>query len=181
MRLYTFGNFYFSSIQQSIQGAHAAVELFNKYIPHPYNDNMVDDIPQINQLWDWSNNHKTMICLNGGMNSDLISTKEFFEDENNPYPWSTFYESEEAMGGILSNVCIVLPEKVYEMSAAIRRNRLSFTDIDEMDTDTFITAMADAVSILKERDDYEALSEFGAYTKQEIKTAQFMGGFGLAK
>ena len=70
-----------------------AEELFNKYIPHPYNDNMVDDIPQINQLWDWSNNHKTMICLNGGMNSDLITTKKFFEDEDIQYPWATFYES----------------------------------------------------------------------------------------
>jgi len=181
MRLYTFGNFYFSSIQQSIQGAHAAVELFNKYIPHPYNDNMVDDIPQINQLWDWSNNHKTMICLNGGMNSDLITTKKFFEDEDIQYPWATFYESEDAMGGLLSNVCIVLPEKVYEMSSLLRKFRLSFLDIDSMDNNTFNIAMNDVMNIIKERGAYSTIEEFGIYTKNEIKIAQFMGNFGLAK
>ena len=71
MRCYTFGNFYFSSIQQGIQAAHSQMELFNKYIPHNFNDNRVADIPQIDMLWDWSNNHKTTICLNGGMTSDL--------------------------------------------------------------------------------------------------------------
>jgi len=181
MRLYTFGNFYFSSIQQSIQGAHAAVELFNKYIPHTYNDNMVDDIPQIEQLWDWSNNHKTMICLNGGMNSDLIDTMDFFEDEEVPYPWAAFYESEDAMGGILSNVCIVLPEKIYEMSSLLRKFRLSFENIEQMNTKTFREAMTDAISILKEREAYSSIEEFGAYSKEEIIMAQFMGSFGLAK
>ncbi|RLC47057.1 MAG: hypothetical protein DRH57_04815 [Candidatus Cloacimonadota bacterium] len=181
MRIYHFGNFYFSSIQQGIQASHCQMELFNKYIPHPYNGNEVDDCDQINQLWDWSNNHKTMICLNGGMNSDLIATKAFFEDESNPYPWSTFYESEEAMGGMLSNVCIVLPEKIYEMSALLRKFRLSFSDIDIMDNKSFATAMEDAIAILKERNAFEPIETFGAYSKDEIKMAQFMGNFGLAK
>lgn len=181
MRLYTFGNFYFSSIQQSIQGLHSAVEMFNKYIPHPYNDNMVDDCDQIDQLWEWSNNHKTVICLNGGMNSDLLATKEFFESAKNPYPWAPFYESEEAMAGILSNLCIVLPAKIYEMSTLIRKYRLVFADVDTIDTETFKTSLRTAIDLLKERDAYTPIEEFSAYSKEEIKMAQFLGAFGLAK
>ncbi len=181
MRLYTFGNFYFSSIQQSIQGTHSTVELFNKYIPHPYNDNEVDDCDQINMLWDWSNNHKTMICLNGGMNSDLCGIKDYLSDISNPYPWASFRESEEAMGGIMSNVCIVLPERIYEMSATIRKFRLEIKDIDNISDAEFETSFDTLIEVLKERDAMDIIDDFGRYTKNEIAMAQFMGRFGLAK
>jgi hypothetical protein len=44
MRLYTFGNYYLSSIQQGIQAGHAAVELFNKY----------ENSEQLNTVKEWA-------------------------------------------------------------------------------------------------------------------------------
>ena len=181
MRCYTFGNFYFSSIQQGIQAAHSQMELFNKYIPHNFNDNRVADIPQIDMLWDWSNNHKTTICLNGGMNSDLENIKDFFSREDNPYPWSAFYESEEAMAGILSNVCIVLPERIYALSSLLKRFRYSIPNIEDMSVEDVGYAFDTIVLDLKDKLSYEPIEEFGRYSKVEISIAQFMGNYSLAK
>lgn len=107
MRCYHFGNMYLSSIQQGIQAAHAQMELFVKYNPdHP-------DTKAREDLYYWANDHKTMICLNAGFNSEMQAIKGFLESEENPYPWAAFYESEEAMGGLLTNIALVLPESVY--------------------------------------------------------------------
>jgi hypothetical protein len=122
-RCYHFGNFYLSSIQQGIQAAHAQMELFNKYCPHKHNDQMVDDSPAIDMLFEWSNNHKTMICLNGGMNSDLAETHILLNDVSNPYPTATFRESEEALGGIIGSIAIVIPEEIFGTSDLLRRRQ----------------------------------------------------------
>ena len=119
-RCYHFGNFYLSSIQQGIQAAHAQMELFNKYTPNLGNDNMIDDVPQIDMLFTWSNYHKTMICLNGGMNIDLITIHDTLETDINPYPWSRFIEHTDALNGLLTNVVIVLPEFIFGTAEKIR-------------------------------------------------------------
>ena len=121
-RCYHFGNFYLSSIQQGIQSAHAQMELFNKYTPNLGNDNEVEDTPAIDMLFDWSVNHKTMICLNGGMNSDLTDILiSFTEMEDNIYPWSYFCEYRQALSGIITNVAIVLPARIYNTAENIRK------------------------------------------------------------
>lgn len=108
MRCYHFGNFYLSSIQQGIQAAHAQVELFIKY------DNKSD---QTGDLVDWARNHKTMICLNGGMASDLEAIARglsaFEESGFMNFAWSTFSEEDAALNGAMTNVAIILPEKMY--------------------------------------------------------------------
>ena len=113
MRCYHFGNMYLSSIQQGIQAAHAQMELFVKYNPALMKPAQRD---VCNNLYEWATEHKTMICLNAGFNSEMLNIKEFLESEDNPYPWAAFYESEEAMGGLLTNIAIVLPEEVYSVS-----------------------------------------------------------------
>ena len=128
MRCYHFGNYYMSSIQQGIQAAHSVTELFNKYCPHSYNNNQVDDVPAIDMLFSWSNIHKTMVCLNGGALQDLKNIEELMKDSENKYAWSTFYEDEESLGGILTNVCIVLPEYIYENAAKIRAKEYTLQD-----------------------------------------------------
>jgi len=121
MRCYHFSNMYLSSIQQGIQAAHAQMELFVKYNPlnvqsvledaeeHKYRD-------AVNMLYKWGEEHKTMICLNAGFNSEMQAIEDFLSSDDNPYPWASFYESEEAMGGLLTNIAIVLPERIYGTS-----------------------------------------------------------------
>jgi len=112
MRCYHFSNMYLSSIQVGIQSAHAQMELFVKYNPSKAKaDGMAVDL-----LYEWAERHKTMICLNAGFNSEMLKIAAFLKSEDNPYPWSTFCESEEAMGGLLTNIAIVLPERIYSVS-----------------------------------------------------------------
>lgn len=124
MRCYHFGNYYLSSIQQGIQSAHCQMELFVKY-----KENIVPNYTSVQQdtLYDWAEDYKTMVCLNGGNNKDLHEIKELFT-MNNLYPWSYFCEDEDSLGSILTNICIVLPEKIYSAAEKIRNRQASFTD-----------------------------------------------------
>ena len=136
MRCYHFGNFYLSSIQQGIQAAHAQMELFVKYQDTGINyvedyQPTIDEIEyqqKVDDLYDWAENHKTMVCLNGGDLQDLKNIEELMESLENKYPWSTFYEDEYSLGAILTNVAIVLPEEIYENAAKIRNKEYTLQD-----------------------------------------------------
>lgn len=120
MRLYTFNNMYLSSLQNGLQSAHATAELFIKY---PDWNGAIDS-----KLWDWARNYKTMILLNGGYLESIQELVEFFDnDYENPYPWADFHEGEDALGGILTTVGIILPEKIY-LTAAFLNERQSNSD-----------------------------------------------------
>lgn len=136
MRCYHFGNFYLSSIQQGIQSAHAQMELFVKYQDTGINyvedyQPTIDEIEyqqKVDDLYDWAENHKTMVCLNGGALQDLKNIEELMESLENKYPWSTFYEDEYSLGAILTNIAIVLPEQIYDTAARIRSKEFSVQD-----------------------------------------------------
>jgi len=120
MRCYHFGNMYLSSIQQGIQAAHAQMELFIKYNPGKQktlskDPNDVLFYNAVKTLYEWATVDKTMICLNGGDNKELLAIEKFLQNELNPYPWATFTESTESLGGLLTNIAIILPEKIYAM------------------------------------------------------------------
>ena len=128
MRLYTFGNYYMSSIQQGIQAAHVVSELFVKYQDTGINT-IVDYDPTVHEmeyqdkvdtLYDWAYNHKTMVCLNGGNLQGLEDILTLLKDVQNNLPWATFYEDEISLGGILTNVGIIIPEYVYESAYKVR-------------------------------------------------------------
>jgi len=106
---------YLSPIQRGIQSAHVTHDLFVKY-------NEYIDFEMKEQLFDWAENHKTMIVLNGGYSSTLTALNDMFDDSRNPYPFTHFNESEEALCGALTCVGIVLPEKIYETAALIRKD-----------------------------------------------------------
>lgn len=135
MRCYHFGNFYLSSIQQGIQAAHAQMELFVKYreICVDY-DNINPSIEeyeyqqQVDDLYDWAENHKTMVCVNGGNLQGLKDIELLFQTDQNKFPWATFYEDEMSLGSLLTNVCIVLPEYIYENAAKIRNREYTLQD-----------------------------------------------------
>ena len=155
MRCYHFGNYYMSSIQQGIQAAHAQMELFVKYKEidlyeyslsagnnHPIH--IYEAAEKADMLFDWAKYHKTMVCLNGGALQDLKNIGELMKDSENKYPWSTFYEDEYSLGGILTNVAIVLPEKIYDTATKIRIGELTLQDNDVYDSfDNFYIHLTD--------------------------------------
>lgn len=116
MRAYYFGNMYLSSIQQGIQAAHATHELFTKY-RHTISGE------KTRLLYEWAESHKTMILLNGGYLKTIQDLVNFLDSDENPYPWAPFHEGEDSLGGVLTTVSIVLPEKIYLTAAAVRNER----------------------------------------------------------
>ena len=143
-----------SSIQQGIQAAHCQMELFNKYkeidlydYAYSTSGNPPEDIiiraNLADQLFNWSKNHKTMICLSAGNNTQLTEIKELFEHDNK-YPWSHFNEDEESLGGILTNVCIVLPPEIYETASKIRSGEYTISVTKVWDeNDKFVMVLTD--------------------------------------
>lgn len=104
MRAYFFGNMYLSSIQQGIQAAHVTAELFIE----PQTDKAKE------WLNEWAINHKTMILLNAGYASEIQSLIQFFDTEENDFPWAYFNEEEAALNGAFTSVGIVLPKYIYD-------------------------------------------------------------------
>lgn len=104
-RCYTFGNMYLSSIQQGIQAAHAVTELFvNQYAGSKNNAPLIE----------WATHHKTMICLNAGGSQELEEIAMVLGRPDNEFPWAMFIESEEALGGIMTCVAIIIPAYIYD-------------------------------------------------------------------
>ncbi len=145
MRVYTFSHFMLSSIQQGIQAGHAITELFNKYSRYDLDDLLFHTTKSqklnaecAGMLYEWSENHKTHIALNGGNSLGLANLVEEFLDKDNDYPWVTFNEDEDSLDSLMTSIAIVLPEKIYETVSLIKQNKLEMTsygfvlrDIDE--------------------------------------------------
>lgn len=107
MRFYSAGNFYLSSIQQGIQGAHVLGELFTKYGENTTGGGY--------SLFDWARNHKTMICLNGGNASSLREFYALLHSADNKYlPYAKFHEDEQSLDNAMTCVGVVVPARIYE-------------------------------------------------------------------
>lgn len=110
MRLYSFVNFYLSSIQQGIQTAHCVSNLFAECEG--------SKTPAGRVLYDWAENHKTIITLNGGNNQSILEAHQVlvsYGAELN-LPVTIFYEDDQSLGGIATSCAIVVPDTVYERS-----------------------------------------------------------------
>lgn len=106
MRFYAAGNYYLSSIQQGIQAFHVLGEMVSRY---------THTTPAYNTLYDWMDNHKTLICLNGGNNANLTEFYDLLTQSDNPgYPVAKFHEDDASLASILTSVGIVLPAKIYD-------------------------------------------------------------------
>lgn len=141
MRFYAFGNFYLSSIQQSIQAFHACQEIYNEYCSpivegHAIGISNLKKMDFAAQYNDWSKNHKTVILLNGGTAGNLKEIETFFKESGNPYAHGSFYEEAGAIAEgpnqALTSVGIILPEKIYNAAEHIRERKLSFEDLGMM-------------------------------------------------
>lgn len=126
LRAYFFNNMYFSGIHAGIQSQHTTAEMFTKYNR---------DACQYDMLFDWADNHKTTVVLNGGIQTDLMELQAIFSSKDNPYPWAYFNESKEAANGCLTNVGIIVPEKVYNMDKHFGQDISSFSILGDFTTE----------------------------------------------
>ena len=104
LRLYTFINFYLSSIQQGIQTAHIVQELNNKYA-------FSSEIATL-ELSRWARDFKTIIVCNGGGAADLkagIALVRTFA-----HPWVEFYEEPDCLSGALTGFGVILPARIFD-------------------------------------------------------------------
>lgn len=107
LRAYFFQNFYLQGIHAGIQSQHTTAEMFIKYPTSLFNQKISS------YLWDWAKNHKTTIVLSGGMQCHLEEILTLLESKYNPYPWASFCEAEFSLNGALTNVGIILPERIF--------------------------------------------------------------------
>jgi hypothetical protein len=133
-RLYTFVNFYLSSIQQGIQSAHIVSNLFVKYS----RDTLENDYDVANDaLWHWAEHDKTMIVLNGGTAFDirqnyievtaLASKCDVFA-----IPFTFFQEDHNALGiyehGVVTGFGMVVPQEMWGATEyPLDQNKLNVT------------------------------------------------------
>ena len=103
MRFYAVGNMYLSSIQQGIQAAHCVAEMMASENLHR---------ERTLSIIDWAHDHKTIICLNGGNNKSLNDFYDLVRYQSQ-FPVARFYEDDESLGGLLTCVGIIVPEKIY--------------------------------------------------------------------
>ena len=117
-RCYTFTHFMLSSIQQGIQSGHAATELSDKYmLAEGWQNGYAEE------LANWISNHKTIICLNGGNSKGLHDLYAFLNLDTNPFPFVKFHEDEDSMEGILTSIAMILPARIFEGAARMRREK----------------------------------------------------------
>ena len=109
-RMYFLTMYNLLSIQKGIQSGHAALEYVHKY--------RSDD-----EVWDFIENHKTWMVLNGGTSNDatqsfygLEKAKGSMEEhlavlEENGVKTSVFHEPD--LNYALSSICLIVDERVF--------------------------------------------------------------------
>ena len=172
MRYYGFGNMYLSSLQQGLQNAHTIVEMYNEY-PQELHPEMFEFLNE------WAIEHKTMILLNGGYSENLRELFRFFSDERNPYPFAKFNEGQDALDGALTCVGIILPQKIYEVAALIRRDfpKQGPGLLDIIRTNGQVTFYDDNTYGIHE--DHNSITH--KFTDWEIELMNELNKYGLAK
>lgn len=159
MRAYFFGNYYLSSIQQGIQAAHCVADMFVMY-------GNIHTTPQQYALFEWAEQHKTMVLLNGGNQASIIDLATFFDQGENPFPWCSFNEDFQSLNNCVTTVGIVLPERIYETAALIRSRKAIVLRMDDEPTKLIFS------------DGFESEWEFSAW---EMELMEKLNQYGLAK
>jgi hypothetical protein len=141
-RCYCFGNYYLSSIQQGIQAAHAITNMFVKY---KTDSDHIDYYEEA--LFDWAQNDRTMVCLNGGNSEELSKIENFLKNCEGSYsveplssciiPWSSFNEDKQSLNNALTSIACIVPESLYD-KAKIINNRQTKVMWDEVSKSNII-------------------------------------------
>lgn len=132
-RCYHLANMYLPAIHAGIQSAHAQHVFAEKYA-FP----IIDGKPATEQFKiyrEWVVNHKVIVCLNGGMATHLEAIVNIMSHEQNSLPWVEWRESAEALNGAITNVAIVLPERIYANNQLVGRAAATVFQNPENDED----------------------------------------------
>ena len=99
LRAYFFTNMYVVGIHAGIQAQHCTTEMFLKYQPDGFVPESLGCMEHLKEdiLYDWARDYKTTIILNGGYQGNLERITTILDNENNPYPWDFFCESDDAL------------------------------------------------------------------------------------
>jgi hypothetical protein len=121
LRLYSFVNFYLSSIQQGIQTGHVAVDLVRKYTANgnPLRTDITEE--RVALVENWADNWKTFITLNGG-NAEGIAEATLTISKSG-FPWAIFKEDESSLGGIQTCVAVILPDFIFGAQRKLSADR----------------------------------------------------------
>ena len=113
MRAYSFTLQMLSTIQQGVQPAHCINDLHIKY---------AETSPERARLIEWSTDHKTMICLNGGTYGNLLKINDQLKHISSELvlPYGYFCEDDESLCGLMTCCTIIVPSYVYDLSSVIR-------------------------------------------------------------
>jgi hypothetical protein len=108
-RFYSFANLAIMPLQKGLQTAHLVSEVFVKY--------MYSSSAQAPITFEWAQNHKTVIILNGGFHGDLISLYETLDPlaEELGLPVVKFHEDEQTMNKMCTTVGIIVPSDIYNL------------------------------------------------------------------
>lgn len=137
MRAYTFTNFMLNSVAQGIQPGHCLVDIVRDYQKHP-------EGIACERAEDWADNHKTMICLNGGNHANI---KDIWAQLNEigsilQLPYGSFHEDEDTLGGLMTCCGIIVPENIYTVAVL----RWFENDTKGSDRDGNITIIDDVLT-----------------------------------
>jgi len=113
MRAYTFTNFMLNSVAQGIQPGHCLTDILRDY---------QKDYPAsiaCERAEDWADNHKTMICLNGGNHANIKDIWAQLQELGSvlQLPYGKFNEDEDTLGGLMTCCGIIVPEEIYAVAA----------------------------------------------------------------
>lgn len=113
MRAYTFTNFMLNSVAQGIQPGHCLVDIVRHYQQHHPASIACE------RAEDWADNHKTMICLNGGNHAGIKYVWERLNEIGSilQLPYGNFHEDEDTLGGLMTCCGIIVPEEIYAVAA----------------------------------------------------------------
>jgi hypothetical protein len=169
-RAYSLNNMYLSGIHAGNQSAHSHDEVTLKYLITSIEKNNFDSL-KTNIVMEYIKNHKTMIVLNGGMHGDLMKTLSFLKENEKKldYPFAEFHESEYALNGALTNITIILPDKIFKYSRTIHKL------IQKHESEGYTTIMLGGFEykIAKEKNKYRMTDVFSdishSYSEEELE------------
>jgi hypothetical protein len=191
MRAYHLNNFYMASIQQGIQAAHAQTKLFLKYC----NVQSASEHGHRTLIWKWAED-PTMYCLNGGDDKQMHENLEYLSNICKTYPFACFTESESAMGGMLTNIVLIVPPKIYEARRALVNKTYRAFDNNGSKYSYRPNSLEDFIEVLnegnprtinpvrelmqKELDEFLHVRRENEFTLEDARLGDFCAGFRLA-
>lgn len=172
MICYHFGIFYMSSIQQGIQAAHAQTEMALKAYDNEFKAGILAE-------WsNWARKDKTMVCLNAGTLRNLKDIRDLVI--RCPVAWGQFHESEEDLGGILTNVCFVANDAVCDLIQFRRKNKDSYW-VERRFASNTTKGYEEGYTLKSGGPSNFSLSQHTVHTQKEMDLIDTVAGTGLAK